>query len=114
MAEIAYLEVSQAGVTPVYSAASAAGDTFINNERTLIQVVNADTTNTKTITIAKAVSSIQVDRSGAVPVANLSIAVPPSGRVNFVAPVGSYGAKPTMTYDSSSGLTLTVIRQPII
>ena len=114
MANLTVLNIDQDGASQALTAASSGGDSFLNNERTFVEVENADATNTKTITIARAIVSIRVDRSGDVPVENLSVVVPPSGKVKFVAPVGSYGAKPTMTYDSSSGLTVGARRIPII
>lgn len=114
MAELTVKNIARAGVNAGLSAAGANGDSFLNNPLTNIHAKNSDVTNTKTITIAKAISVIQVDRSGEVPVQDLTVNVPPSGEVFFVAPVGSYGAHPTMTYSSSSGLTVEVLRQPII
>jgi hypothetical protein len=40
MAAIAIQQISQAGIVPTAAAASVAGDTFINNGRTFLKVIN--------------------------------------------------------------------------
>jgi hypothetical protein len=114
MADLTVQDIDNDGVEAALAAASAGGDSFLNNERTFVHVKNADVTNTKVITITRAIVSIRVDRSGDVPIADLVVNVPPAKEYAFVAPVGTYGAKPTMAYSSSSGLTVAARRIPII
>ena len=115
MAEITVVERTLSGVSRTsYTAASPGGDSFRNNALISVRAKNADTQNAKVITVPAAKSVLQVDTSGPVPVSNLSVSVAASAEVEFVVPYGTYGNHPTMTYDSSSGLSVQVTRQPII
>lgn len=118
MADLTVQTIGQAaGLTPTFTSAAAAGDTFLNNERTVLLAKNFDTQNAKVITVTKEVAQVQQPGFGEIPISDIVATVPVAtatdpGTKAVIAPSGSHGGRATCTYDSSSGLTLAVVRSP--
>lgn len=112
MAELTVQEINQAnGTEPTVNTGATAGDTYANNERTFLRILNTDV-GTETVTVAVETSSVRVPSFGDVPVAAIVVGIGASEVRYLVAPRGSHGAKPSMTYTSSTAMGIEVMRLP--
>lgn len=115
MADLTPQTIDQAaGTIPTAASAGASGDTYSNNERTFLRFINSDT-GTHTATIAVEKSSTRVPTFGDIPIAAIVVPIPPTGSVGAryaVAPRGSHGSKPSITYSSDTPISVEVMRLP--
>ncbi|OFW99176.1 MAG: hypothetical protein A3E78_14200 [Alphaproteobacteria bacterium RIFCSPHIGHO2_12_FULL_63_12] len=114
MADLSVQFIVQAGITPAFAAAAAGGDTFVNTPRTFVEAKNANAAS-RTITIAKQISSITLGELGTVSLADISVVVPAlTGDKMFFVPARSHSpsGRAAMSYDAATDLTLGVFELP--
>lgn len=105
MAELTVQNIDKVGTTPTYAAASSGGDTWINGPRTFLHIKNADV-GSHTASIAAKVTQIIVPDHGEITIAGIAVAIPAADEKMFTVPHGSYGGKPTVTYDAVTSVTI--------
>lgn len=114
MATLTVQQISEAGLSATYSAASVAGDTFQNasNDRIFLHVKNSDAAS-HTVTISATPSSYTIPGLGRLTKSNISVAVGASGE-QFIGPIAlsAFGVNPDIQYDAVTGVTLAVIKLP--
>lgn len=107
MAELTVQKTALNGLDPTYTAASATGDTFVNDGRTFLHIKNADVAS-KTVTIdSKTPCSYGHDHDiiVTVPAGDERVAGPfPNQRFNDV------DNKVNITYDAVTSLTIAAIK----
>lgn len=106
MAQLTVQKISLTGITPVYNAAAAGGDTFLNNGRTFLHVKNASA-SVVTVTIdSKKLSNYGTD-------VDIVISVPAGGEktmgtfdpIRFDSDLGIAN----ISYSSATSVTLSLI-----
>ncbi len=100
------------GIIPTYAAAASGGDSFVNTERTFVQIKNGSG-GAITVTVAPAETEFFKDGHGAIPVDTISLTVPATtGDKMLPMPHASYaaGGKTSMTYSGVTTLTVGVFK----
>jgi hypothetical protein len=113
MALLATQQVVETGLAPVYSAATAGGDTFTNDgsDRQFIHAKNANVGATRTVTVAAVVSTTAKPGFPTLDVDDLVVVVPISGeRMIGPIPQTAFGAIPDITYDDEADVTLGIFK----
>lgn len=103
MAAIAIQNSGLSGLKPIYSAATAGGDTFFNDGNTVLHVKNADATS-KTVTINSVTQcSFGFDHDVVVAV--------PAGEERVIGPFSTsrFGANPEVTYSAVTSVTVAAV-----
>lgn len=117
MSELTVQELDKDGVTPTYNSTASAGDSFVNDDRTLVALKNSDGSNDHTVTITAQRTSITLRNQGLgkVDFSDLSITVPMGGEIWVAVPPAPYNdgnGKVQMTYDSAPSITAAVVKRP--
>lgn len=91
--------------TGVLSSASASGDDWSNDDRSIFFARNTDAMAAHTVTIAKAFTSVRVSGFGDITLSDISLSVPASADMMIFAPPGQFnsGGKATATYGGDEG-----------
>lgn len=114
MALLTRQDVSEAGLNPSFDAASVGGDTYPNDDRTILVVKNGDA-SAHTATIAVQRANANIEGYGRITFDDLAIAVP-AGEERWVkAPAAPYNdgdGVVHLTYDAVTSLTVAAVRMP--
>jgi len=116
MAQLTVQSIVQTGLAPVYSAASATGDTFQNtaDESTFIHVKNAGA-GAATVTVNPFVNTVKAAGVGNVTVSPVSVSVPATTGDRMIGPFPQYaftdtGGNVNVAYSVVTSLTIAAIR----
>jgi hypothetical protein len=110
MATLSPQTIVQAGITPTYAAAAVAGDQFLNDGRTFIQLKN---TNGSTRTVTIATSGTISGRA----IADDAVVIPVTTGDKMIGPFpqGIYNdanGYVQLTYSAVTDLTIAVVKLP--
>lgn len=117
MAALSIQSIVAAGLAPTYSAASAGGDTLLNDtqKNTFLHVKNASGAAI-TVTIAPYVASVNVADVGAVSVPNISVSVPATTGDRMIGPFpASYtdaNGNVNVAYSAVASVTVAAVKLP--
>ena len=113
MALLVTQQIVEDGLTPAYSAATAGGDTFTNDDsgRQFIMAKNANVGSTRTVTVAAIVATTNKPGFPTLDVPDIVAVVPISGE-KMIGPIPktAFGAVPDITYDDEADVTLGVFK----
>jgi len=116
MTKLVYQYISQTNIALTMANAASSGDTFDNLPKTFVHVENSNVAN-RTITVKPRIDESAGNKSGVIPLVDLTIVVDASsggdpGLRVFSIPPAYQSAKGVvkMTYSDSSGLTVAVAR----
>lgn len=111
MAILTRQSILPAGLDAVFSAAAAAGDQMVNDDRTVLAVKTQ--TNTTVVTIAK-VRNVSKEGYGTVIVPNIIVTCAPNKTYFIGAPPAAYNAgdRVSITYDQVTGTTVAALVRP--
>lgn len=114
MAALAINRMAEAGLLPVFTAASSGGDTIANDseERTFLWVKNASG-GSVTVTAAAQKTSAGVRGFGALPRGDIAVIVP-AGAERLVGPFpeafNNAAGSVAIAYSSAAGVTVAAVR----
>lgn len=114
MAFLTLQDLTQAGITPTYTTA-ASGDQVIINSRTFLHVKN--TGSQITVTIPRAVPTINNPNFGDIAISDISVVVPATtGDKMIVVDPGGHapGGVASIQYSGTTGVTIGAFRLPLI
>jgi len=114
MAALTVQSISESGLTPTFSAASAGGDSYANDDRTFLVVKNGGA-GSITVTITAQRTSFQLEKFGNVTFSNMQITVGAGSEAWIKAPVAPYSdasGKAQVSYSGTSSVTVAAIRMP--
>lgn len=114
MATFTVEDITESGLGATYNTANSAGDDFKNTpeERVVVHVKNGDTAS-HTVTVAATDSSEDFAGWGTMTKSDISVSVAAGGE-QFIGPfpIKAFGNAPTITYSSTTGITVAVLRVP--
>lgn len=113
MATLAVQKILEAGLTATYSAAAAAGDTFLNDSegKTFLHVKNAIATAALVLTVVPSSATRDVPGYGSMDKATISVAMA-ADTEEFIGPFpfAAFGANPDVQTDDEAGVTIAVLK----
>lgn len=114
MTTLAVQEVLETGLNPSLVAATAAGDEFVNSDRTFFRMDNGDAAE-HIATFAVQRTKFDVHGFGEITFVALAVAVP-AGETRYVkvpqAPYNDGNGKVQITYDADTAVTVAAIKMP--
>lgn len=117
MSELTVQELSSSGVNPTMSAAASGGDSFVNDDRTILYAVNSDGSNDHTITVTAQRTSFELRNQGfgSVSFSDLTITVPMGDDIWVAIPPAPYNdgnGKAQLTYAIAGSITVAAVKRP--
>ncbi len=114
MTTLAIQEILETGLNPSLVQATAAGDEYINGDRTFFRMDNGDV-SPHTATFAVQRTKFDVSGFGEVTFAALAVAVP-AGETRYIkvprAPYNDGNGKVQVTYDADTSVTVAAVKMP--
>lgn len=113
MAVLSQQTIVDTGLSVTYGAASAGGDTFVNDgsEKQFLHVKNANVGSARVITVSADVSTTTKPGFPTLDVDDIVVSVPLSDeRMIGPIPLTAYGASTAITYDDEADVTLALIK----
>ncbi len=113
MANQAVQDVIETGLNPTFAAAAAAGDDYVNSDRTMFGVKTGATAVVVTIVLQRA--TFDIDKFGKVTFAALVINLAATEERWIKVPLAPYtdgNGKVQVTYDDTTNVTVAAVRMP--
>ena len=110
---MANLTVASPGVQLVWANATAGGDEYVNDERTVL-LLNNTSGAARTYTLAAQRTSVTVAAFGTLAIANISVVLSGDGLAAIQGPPAAYNndstGRASITYSSNSGVAVVPVR----